>query len=88
MDDAPDLTFGPPVQGYRLVGSPVEFVRAQNEAVCQYVCKVQRFRNGCDVYNFRNQSDTEVHDCEMFNASSIVARKRDNGTHFLIAEVC
>ena len=87
FEDTPDPVFTPPMKGYRLVGTPVYFVRAQNEDLCQYVCKVQQSRAGCEAYNFRDTPGSNIHDCQMFNISTIQRTERQNGTHFRVIKV-
>ena len=73
MTKAPDLVFGPPVEGRRLAGTPVLNVYTDDERTCQYACKVQSLRTGCVAYNFKDVSSLAVHECELFNVSSMEA---------------
>ena len=87
VDDAPDPVWDYPVEGRKLVGSPVKYVKVDTEKTCEYACKMQRFLSGCDAYSFRSQTNTMAHDCEVFNRSSIVASEPENKTHIRFVQV-
>ena len=87
VDKSPDLIFGPPVEGYRLAGAPVQHVITNNERTCQYVCKVQSVQTGCDAYNFRDTTENGGHDCELFNITSFEGVEQRSGTHFRFLQV-
>ena len=70
-----------------MVGKPVKLVLTQNEEVCQYACKVQHLQTGCHVYNYKDKSDTNMHDCEMFNSTSIQTLEPEEGLHYRATEV-